>query len=110
MNAGSSGTLNADINTGLPQGSYCDVISGNYVNGKCTGTTVHVGANGHAHFNIAAISTDPVVAIHIGKRRLISIQTRICPLHFYLFIHNLIDKINTILSLLLFSNKILLKY
>ena len=78
INAGSSGTLNANINTGLPQGTYCDVISGNYENGHCTGTTVHVGGNGHAHFNIDASSTDPVVAIHIGKTWLFSIA-QVCP-------------------------------
>ena len=66
INAGTSGLLNAYLNTGLPQGTYCDVISGNYVNGHCTGGNVTVASNGHAHFNIDSASTDPVVAIHIG--------------------------------------------
>ena len=61
------GYLNADINTGLVEGSYCDIISGNYENGRCTGTIVKVGSDGHAHFNIDGNLDDPVLAIHIGK-------------------------------------------
>ena len=67
INSGSDGILNANLNTGLPAGKYCDVISGNYANGSCTGSTVHVGSDGHAQFNINAHSDDPVVAIHIGE-------------------------------------------
>ena len=67
INAGTSGVLNANLNTGLPQGTYCDIISGNYENGQCTGGTVTVSSNGHAQFNINSASTDPVVAIHIGE-------------------------------------------
>ena len=59
--------LNQNLNTGLPAGTYCNVISGDYENGKCTGSTVQVGGDGHAHFNIDGNSDDPVVAIHIGK-------------------------------------------
>ena len=58
--------VNANLQTGLPQGTYCDVISGNYENGKCTGLEVHVGGDGHAHFHVSHRSEDPVVAIHIG--------------------------------------------
>lgn len=65
--------LNADIYTGLPSGDYCDVISGNYDNGSCTGKTIHVNGDGNAHINIQGSSDDPVVAIHIGKNILIQL-------------------------------------
>lgn len=67
INADTSGVLNANVNTGLPHGTYCDVISGNYLNGHCTGGNVTVSSIGHAHFNIDSASTDPVVAIYSGK-------------------------------------------
>ena len=62
-----SSHMNANLQTGLPSGTYCDVISGNYENGRCTGGTVHVGGDGRAHFDIDGNSEDPVVAIHIRK-------------------------------------------
>jgi len=58
--------LNQDLQTGLPQGTYCDVISGNYDNGACTGTEINVGGDGRAHFHISNNSDDPMIAIHIG--------------------------------------------
>ncbi|KAL4216996.1 alpha-amylase [Mactra antiquata] len=60
--------LNQNINTNLPSGNYCDVISGNYENGACTGKTIHVDSNGNAHINISGTSDDPVVAIHVGAK------------------------------------------
>ncbi|KAH3712444.1 alpha-amylase-like [Dreissena polymorpha] len=66
---GDGSHMNSDINTGLPSGDYCDVISGSYENGECTGKTVHVDGSGHAHFNINGQSDDPVVAIHIGAKK-----------------------------------------
>ena len=59
--------LNADITTGLPEGTYCDVISGNYEHGNCTGNFVQVDQKGQAHFTIDGQSDDPVVGIHIGE-------------------------------------------
>lgn len=77
INAGTS-DINVNLPTGLTQGSYCDVISGDYENGKCTGNVVHVGGDGHAHFHISHNSEDPVVAIHIGKFYfIISIRKRL---------------------------------
>ncbi|KAK3593460.1 hypothetical protein CHS0354_020226 [Potamilus streckersoni] len=67
MNAEGS-DLNSNLQTGLPQGTYCDVISGNYDNGQCTGTSIHVGGDGQAHFHISGGSEDPVIAIHIGAK------------------------------------------
>ena len=61
--------INTNLQTGLPQGTYCDIISGNLENGRCTGSTVHVGGDGHAHFNVCSGCDDPMVAIHVGECR-----------------------------------------
>lgn len=66
LNADSS-DLNANLQTGLPQGTYCDVISGNYDGNSCSGTQIHVNRDGTAHFHINSGSNDPMIAIHIGK-------------------------------------------
>jgi alpha-amylase len=52
--------------TGLPKGTYCDIITGvNY--GMCTGLKVKVDANGFGLILLPAISRDGVLAIHIGN-------------------------------------------
>ncbi|WAR16041.1 AMY1C-like protein, partial [Mya arenaria] len=56
--------LNEKLNTGLPVGTYCDVISGDYVNSACTGKTIHVDATGRAHVHINGNSATPMIAIH----------------------------------------------
>lgn len=50
----------------VPDGQYCDVISGELLNGKCTGTIVTVKA-GKASINIPADSVG-VVAIHVNAK------------------------------------------
>ncbi|KAL8584598.1 hypothetical protein ACOMHN_002328 [Nucella lapillus] len=60
-----SGRLQATLQTGLPQGSYCDVISGDMHSGQCTGKTVHVGGDGRAHFDVCGGCANPVVAVHL---------------------------------------------
>jgi len=56
------------LQTGLPQGAYCDVISGNLVNGKCTGKQIVVYSDGKAKINIRHDQEDPVIAIHVEAR------------------------------------------
>lgn len=51
------------IFTCLPEGTYCDVITGNKEGNRCTGTTVVVDENGEGRIQIAP--TDGVLAIHI---------------------------------------------
>lgn len=51
--------------TGLPDGYYCDIISGNLENGSCTGTEVWVH-NGYATISITGGHDDPIVAFHTG--------------------------------------------
>ena len=40
--------------TGLPRGTYCDIIHGNVSHGHCSGPTVHVDAHGMAHVTVPA--------------------------------------------------------
>lgn len=57
--------LRADLNTCLPAGKYCDVISGNLENGKCTGKIVNVQQNSKAYIEISKGEDDGVLATHI---------------------------------------------
>jgi alpha-amylase len=56
------------LQTCLPLGIYCDVISGNVVDGKCTGQSISVGNDGRAFISIESVSQDPIIAIHIGSK------------------------------------------
>ena len=56
------------LQTGLPGGRYCDVISGNKVGSSCTGATITVNSDGTASISIDGNSQDPVVAIHVDSR------------------------------------------
>ncbi|XP_063406038.1 alpha-amylase-like [Mytilus trossulus] len=60
--------LNLELPTGLPEGTYCDVISGEKDGETCTGTKVIVNNAGRAHFHIRSRSDDPMMAIHIGAQ------------------------------------------
>ncbi|XP_029474378.1 pancreatic alpha-amylase-like [Rhinatrema bivittatum] len=60
--------LEVTLNTGLPGGSYCDVISGQKENGHCTGHQIQVGSDGSAHFQISNNAEDPFVAIHVDSK------------------------------------------
>lgn len=50
--------------TCLSAGTYCDVISGNLSNGKCTGKSVTVGSDGKALITIGNSEDDGILAIH----------------------------------------------
>ena len=54
------------MQTCLPAGSYCDVISGAKENGSCTGTTVNVDGSGMAQIYLPNTSQDGVLAIHVN--------------------------------------------
>jgi alpha-amylase len=49
-----SGDRTITVQTGLREGTYCDIISGGKVAGRCTGTSVAVKANGRATVRIPA--------------------------------------------------------
>uniref|UniRef100_A0A673KDS1 alpha-amylase n=1 Tax=Sinocyclocheilus rhinocerous TaxID=307959 RepID=A0A673KDS1_9TELE len=60
--------LNVTLNTGLPKGTYCDVISGDKSGGSCTGKEVSVDADGRATFSISNTDEDPFIAIHADSK------------------------------------------
>ena len=53
------------LQTGMPAGTYCDIISGNPGESPCSGTTVTVGSDGNAEIFISGSSEDPILAIHV---------------------------------------------
>ena len=58
------GDIDVTIGTGMPEGTYCDIISGELQNGACTGKTVYVGGDGRAHIQVSGWGEDPILAIH----------------------------------------------
>ncbi|GIL30382.1 alpha-amylase [Actinocatenispora comari] len=48
-----TGTMTETLQTGLPAGTYCDVVHGAASGGGCTGPTVTVGADGTAQVTVA---------------------------------------------------------
>ncbi|XP_012937452.2 alpha-amylase [Aplysia californica] len=60
--------LDKTLQTGLSGGTYCDVITGNLENGKCTGGSVTVGGDGKARIHISHSSRDPMLALHVGAK------------------------------------------
>ncbi|XP_074954371.1 pancreatic alpha-amylase isoform X3 [Phalacrocorax aristotelis] len=61
-------SLNETLQTGLPAGTYCDVISGQKEGDRCTAVEVHVTADGVADFLISSEDEDPFVAIHVDAK------------------------------------------
>ena len=59
------GTLSRSFQTGLPAGTYCDVISGEPTATGCSGASVSVVAGGTATISVPALSA---AAIHVGAR------------------------------------------
>lgn len=62
--------LNQSLQTSLPAGRYCDIISGRNNNGVCSGLTVTVAAGGVAQINLPSNLEDGVIAIHVGPQSL----------------------------------------
>uniref|UniRef100_A0A8C9QHG9 Alpha-amylase n=1 Tax=Spermophilus dauricus TaxID=99837 RepID=A0A8C9QHG9_SPEDA len=61
-------SLSTTLQTGLPGGTYCDVISGDKINGDCTGIKVYVSSDGKAQFSISNSAEDPFIAIHADSK------------------------------------------
>lgn len=59
---------NREAQTCLPNGTYCDVISGSMVNGTCTGKNITVGPTGLARIHIPVVAEDGTLAIHINAK------------------------------------------
>lgn len=62
------GDINKNLHVCLPRGRYCDVISGNLVDGRCTGKEVSVNANGDAHILLKDNEFNGVFAIHMESK------------------------------------------
>jgi len=60
--------LSATIQTGLPPGDYCDVISGGLEGGSCTGKTITVDSGRRVALTISNADADPMVALHVDAR------------------------------------------
>lgn len=56
--------LEATFLTCLPEGTYCDVISGKKVGRKCTGKTISIDSEGHAKIKVEP--DGGVLVFHIG--------------------------------------------
>lgn len=60
--------LSRNLQTCLPAGTYCDVISGSKYNGNCSGKSITVSSNGEAFINIYSTDEVPVIAFHIDSK------------------------------------------
>jgi len=62
-----SGSLTRTFQTGLPAGSYCNIIAGDFTpsTGTCTGNTITVDGAGNASITVAAFAA---AAIHAGAK------------------------------------------
>jgi len=56
------------LQTGLPPGTYCDVISGDKIGDNCTGIEINVSCDGNAYFSISNSAEDPFIAIHTESK------------------------------------------
>ncbi|XP_025831914.1 alpha-amylase 1-like [Agrilus planipennis] len=63
------GDLRRNLQTCLPSGVYCDVISGKLQNGACTGKAVTVGSDGTGYIELLSSEDDGVLAIHINAKQ-----------------------------------------
>jgi alpha-amylase len=57
--------LSRTFETGMAQGSYCDVIGGDFSGGTCAGVPISVDANGAA---LIAVGANGAAAIHVGAK------------------------------------------
>lgn len=64
-----SGDIAQSMYTCLPEGVYCDVISGELTSGACTGKTVTVGSDGYGYISLSSSEDDGVLAIHVNAKQ-----------------------------------------
>lgn len=57
--------LSRTVVTGLPQGTYCDIISGKKENGSCTGKKIYIDSSSRAKVFIRKSDEDPMMATHV---------------------------------------------
>ncbi|CAF4391781.1 unnamed protein product, partial [Rotaria sordida] len=61
-------SLDQWLQTGLPQGQYCDIMSGYFEQGRCTGKVITVGGDGRTKVTISNSEEDPMIAIHVDAK------------------------------------------
>jgi len=60
--------LRQTLQTGLPAGTYCDIATGRKVGTSCTGSIIHVQANGVADIFLSASVSEGFLAIDANSR------------------------------------------
>lgn len=60
--------MDVTLQTGMAGGAYCDIISGNKINGSCTGKTINVNSDGTVKIYIKYFDEDPVIAFHAESK------------------------------------------
>ncbi|XP_050028738.2 pancreatic alpha-amylase-like [Dermacentor andersoni] len=60
--------LDVILQTSLPPGTYCDVISGVKTSGACTGRSFVVKPDGSVDVTVDNLWDDPVIALHIAAK------------------------------------------
>jgi alpha-amylase len=60
--------MDVTLQTGLPAGQYCDIISGNKIGSYCTGKVVIVNVDGSAKINISNTEQNPMIAIYANSK------------------------------------------
>lgn len=63
--------MDVELQTGLPSGNYCDVISGQIDGNACTGKMVTVLETGKAQITLSGIGEELHLAIHVGAESLL---------------------------------------
>lgn len=58
--------LQVNLQTCLPAGIYCDVISGSKLDNQCTGSKIEVNEEGEARIFLSSEDVNGVIAIHSG--------------------------------------------
>ncbi|CAH1797073.1 unnamed protein product [Owenia fusiformis] len=57
--------MDVTLQTGLPAGTYCDIVSGQNGKGNCSGKTIYVGNDGRARIQISNRADDSFIAIMV---------------------------------------------
>jgi alpha-amylase len=60
-----SGTVSATIPTGLPAGTYCDLLSGGRSGAGCVGSSIVIDAGGGVQLTLPS---NTAVAVHSGTK------------------------------------------
>jgi alpha-amylase len=68
FNADQGVGFNATVNTCMPAGTYCDIISGKVEDYECTGVTVVVDEDSKANVVIPHDDPHGVIAIHVEEK------------------------------------------